>query len=44
LSLGVLALFITNFGIITRIRIPSFIALLCLIPLAFDKTKILDDE
>jgi len=35
ISLGVLALFITNFGIITRIRMPSFIALLCLIPLGF---------
>lgn len=39
ISLGVLALFISNFGIITRIRIPSFIALLCLIPLGFEKFK-----
>lgn len=30
---GVLALFINNFGIITRIRIPAFIALLCILPL-----------
>ncbi len=37
ISLGVLALFISNFGIITRIRMPSFIALLCLIPLGFKK-------
>ena len=35
ISLGVLSLFIANFGIITRIRMPSFIALFCLIPLAF---------
>jgi len=39
ISLGVLALFISNFGIITRIRMPSFIALLCLIPLGFEKLK-----
>ncbi|PIR72398.1 MAG: hypothetical protein COU42_01465 [Candidatus Nealsonbacteria bacterium CG10_big_fil_rev_8_21_14_0_10_36_24] len=39
ISLGVLALFISNFGIITRIRIPSFIALLCLISLGFEKSK-----
>jgi len=31
MALGALSLFINNFGIITRIRIPSFIALLCLI-------------
>lgn len=31
--LGVLSLYINNFGIITRIRIPAFIALLCLLPL-----------
>ena len=31
-TLGILALFVPNFGIITRIRIPSFIALLCLLP------------
>ena len=37
LSLGALSLFITNFGIITRIRIPSFIALLCLMSLGFSK-------
>jgi len=37
-SLGVfsvLALFLSNFGIVTRIRIPAFISLLCLIPLSF---------
>jgi len=39
ISLGVLALFITNFGIITRIRIPSFIALLCLMPLGLEGFK-----
>lgn len=39
ISLGILALFISNFGIITRIRIPSFITLLCLIPLCFKKIK-----
>lgn len=36
LILAVLALFTPNFGIITRIRIPSFIALLCLTPLGFN--------
>jgi len=35
LSLTVLSVFITNFGIASRIRIPSFIALLCLIPFGF---------
>jgi len=30
--LGVLALFINNFGIITRIRIPAFVSLICLVP------------
>lgn len=32
LLLSVLTLFISNFGITTRIRIPAFIALLCLLP------------
>ncbi len=36
MSLAALSLFITNFGIIVRIRIPSFIALLCLISLSFN--------
>lgn len=40
ISLGALSLFITNFGIITRIRIPSFIALLCLMPISFNYEKI----
>ena len=39
----ILALFLSNFGIVTRIRIPAFISLLCLIPLGFidfkEKTK-----
>lgn len=39
ISLGVLALFIPNFGIISRIRMPSLIALFCLIPLGFEKLK-----
>jgi len=41
-SLGVfviLALFLNNFGIVTRIRIPAFISLLCLIPLGFTNFK-----
>ena len=33
--MAILAVFITNFGIITRIRIPAFIALLCFLPLGF---------
>lgn len=39
ISIAVLALFVPNFGLTTRIRIPSFIALLCLIPLGFQKLK-----
>ena len=41
-SLGVfviLALFLSNFGVVTRIRIPAFISLLCLIPLGFTNFK-----
>jgi len=37
LSLGVLSLFINNFGIITRIRMPVFISLVCLTPFGFKK-------
>lgn len=37
LSVFVLSFWITNFGIAARIRIPSFISLLCLIPLGFFK-------
>jgi len=33
---GVMLVFISNFGIITRIRIPVFIALLCFIPFAIN--------
>ena len=39
LALGVITIFINNFGIITRIRIPAFIVLLCLIPLGYTKLK-----
>ncbi len=35
MALGALSLFINNYGIIVRIRIPSFLALLCLVPFAF---------
>jgi len=35
LTLGVMSLFFNNFGIITRIRIPVFMILMCLIPLGF---------
>ena len=38
--LGVLSLFINNFGIITRIRIPGFIAILCIASLAFNNNII----
>ena len=34
-----ISIFINNFGIITRIRVPAFIALLCLIPLGYTKYK-----
>ena len=40
LSIFVLSLFINNLGIASRIRIPSFIALLCLIPIGMIKNKI----
>lgn len=35
--LGVQALFINNYGIIVRIRMPAFLALLCLLPLGLKK-------
>ena len=44
LVMGVLALFMSNFGIITRIRISAFLSLLCILPLGlqnFDQNKIL---
>jgi 4-amino-4-deoxy-L-arabinose transferase-like glycosyltransferase len=34
-----ITIFISNFGIITRIRVPAFIALLSLIPLGYTKLK-----
>jgi len=37
--LCVLAFFINNFGIITRIRIPAFISLLCLTPFGFNYVR-----
>ena len=41
--LGNIALFINNFGIITRIRIPAFICLLCFLPFgSIDKNIIYD--
>lgn len=39
--LGVLSLFISNFGIITRIRIPAFIALLCFIPFSLSEESLI---
>jgi len=36
LSFGALSLFITNFGIILRIRIPNLMALLCIFPLSIN--------
>ena len=36
---GVLSFFMNNFGIITRIRMPAFLALLCLFPFGFEKLK-----
>jgi len=35
ITLGVVSVFINNYGIVTRIRIPAFISLICLIPLGF---------
>lgn len=37
LTLGVMAIIMCNFGLITRIRIPAFLALLCLFPFGFKK-------
>jgi len=39
LALGAIALFITNYGIIMRVRVPAFVSLLCLMPLGFIKRK-----
>ena len=39
MSLAALSLYINNFGIITRIRIPSFIILLCLLPFNIKLSK-----
>ena len=39
LILGAITIFINNFGIITRIRIPAFAVLLTLIPLGFKKIR-----
>ncbi len=36
---GVLSFYMNNFGIITRIRMPAFLALLCLFPLGYEKLK-----
>lgn len=40
LTILIMALFFTNYGIIIRIRIPAVIALVCLVPLAFGKNPI----
>ena len=37
LVFGALSVFLTNFGITTRIRIPAFISLLCLVPFGFKR-------
>ncbi len=37
--MGVLSIFMSNFGIITRIRMPVFLALSCLFPLGFERIK-----
>lgn len=37
LLIGVLSLYMTNFGVITRIRMPAFLALLCLAPFGLGK-------
>ncbi|MDO8529795.1 MAG: hypothetical protein Q7S10_00065 [bacterium] len=36
---GVLSVYINNFGIVTRIRMPAFLALLCLLPFGLEKFK-----
>ncbi len=41
ISLAVTSLFIANFGIITRIRIPAFIALLCFVPFGLKENGII---
>jgi 4-amino-4-deoxy-L-arabinose transferase-like glycosyltransferase len=43
LILGNIALFINNFGIITRIRIPAVICLLCLLPFGIEGRNIFYD-
>ena len=41
IMLMVIAIFINNFGIITRIRMPGFIAILCIAALAFNEENII---
>lgn len=40
LVFGVLSLFLSNFGIVTRIRIPAFLALFCFAPFGFENIKL----
>ncbi len=37
MAFGVLAVFLNNYGILARIRIPAFLALLCIFPFGFEK-------
>ncbi|MBU4274586.1 hypothetical protein KKE19_02110 [Patescibacteria group bacterium] len=39
LVLGTLSLFLSNYGIVTRLRIPAFISLFCLAPFGFKRLK-----
>lgn len=39
LAVGIMTLFFDNFGVITRIRIPAVISLLCLLPLSLGSLK-----
>ncbi len=41
--IGLLALFINNFGLLMRVRMPAFLALLCVSALSFDKLKYLNE-
>ena len=36
---AMISLYMTNFGLVTRIRMPAFVALLCLVPLGFRKME-----
>lgn len=37
--IGIISVYMTNFGLVTRLRMPAFISLMCLIPFGLGKVK-----